>query len=55
MVLESERLYLEEFTINDASFFYKLVNDPDWIKYIGDRNKIQNTEFCCKCAYKLLF
>lgn len=38
MVLESERLYLEEFTINDAPFFYQLVNDPDWIKYIGDRN-----------------
>lgn len=38
MVLESERLYLEEFTINDASFFHELVNDPDWIKYIGDRN-----------------
>ena len=38
MILASERLTLEEFTTNDASFFYNLVNDPDWIKYIGDRN-----------------
>lgn len=38
MVLETERLILEEFTLQDATFFYKLVNDPDWIKYIGDRN-----------------
>ena len=38
MILESERLLLEKFTINDAPFFYNLVNDPDWVKYIGDRN-----------------
>ncbi len=38
MELKSERLILSEFTKNDASFFYDLANDPDFIKYIGDRN-----------------
>ncbi len=38
MELKSKRLILSEFTKNDASFFYELANDPDFIKYIGDRN-----------------
>jgi RimJ/RimL family protein N-acetyltransferase len=38
MIIETNRLTLQEFSINDAAFFYDLVNDPDWIKYIGDRN-----------------
>ncbi len=38
MELKSERLILSEFAKNDASFFYDLANDPDFIKYIGDRN-----------------
>lgn len=37
MIFESERLYLSEFTTKDAPFFYQLVNDPDWIKHIGNR------------------
>ena len=37
MILETERLTLSEFTKEDALFFYDLVNDPDWIRYIGDR------------------
>jgi RimJ/RimL family protein N-acetyltransferase len=38
MILETERLILSELTINDAPFFYDLVNDPAWIQFIGDRN-----------------
>lgn len=38
MELKSERLILSEFTKKDASFFYELANDPDFIKYIGDRD-----------------
>ncbi|NNC70666.1 MAG: GNAT family N-acetyltransferase [Flavobacteriaceae bacterium] len=38
MLLETERLVLTELTIDDAPFFYELVNDPDWIRFIGDRN-----------------
>lgn len=38
MTFTSERLTLSKFTINDASFFYDLANDADFLKYIGDRN-----------------
>ncbi len=37
-ILESERLLLREFTIDDATFILTLVNTPSWIKFIGDRN-----------------
>ena len=38
IVAETERLLLSKFTINDAAFFMELVNTPNWIKYIGERN-----------------
>ena len=37
MVTESERLLLREMNVDDAPFILELLNDPDWIKYIGDR------------------
>lgn len=37
-VLETERLALRRFTLDDAAFAYALVNDPAWIEHIGDRN-----------------
>lgn len=36
-VLETERLKLHEFTANDAEFVLRLVNDPAFLRYIGDR------------------
>ena len=36
-MIETERLTLREFTPDDAPFVLALVNDPDWITYIGDR------------------
>lgn len=38
MKLETERLFIQELTEKDAPFFYNLVNDPDWLRFIGDRN-----------------
>ena len=38
MKLETERLIIQELTIEDAPFFYNLVNDPDWLRFVGDRN-----------------
>ena len=32
------RLTLTEFTAADAPFIVRLLNDPDWIRFIGDRN-----------------
>ena len=36
-VLETERLALRWLDAADAGFVLELVNDPDWLRYIGDR------------------
>ncbi len=36
-VLETERLRLRRLDASDAAFILRLVNDPDWLRYIGDR------------------
>ncbi|MGB0390794.1 MAG: GNAT family N-acetyltransferase [Salibacteraceae bacterium] len=35
-IIETKRLFLREFKISDASFFYELNNDPVVMKYTGD-------------------
>lgn len=37
-LLETERLILRELTTNDAEFMLNLMNDPSWLRFIGDRN-----------------
>ena len=37
-ISETNRLIISELSLKDAPFFLKLVNTPNWIKYIGDRN-----------------
>jgi [ribosomal protein S5]-alanine N-acetyltransferase len=37
MIGETERLRLRELTTDDAAFILRLVNDPAWIEFIGDR------------------
>ncbi|MCU6496790.1 GNAT family N-acetyltransferase [Rugamonas sp. A1-17] len=36
-ILETERLSLRTITIEDAAFYYELVNDPTWLEFIGDK------------------
>jgi RimJ/RimL family protein N-acetyltransferase len=36
-VLETERLALRRLSAEDAGFILELVNDPDWLRFIGDR------------------
>ena len=36
-VLETERLILRRLDEGDADFIFELVNDPDWLRYIGDK------------------
>lgn len=36
-ILETERLVLRHFTVDDSSFILRLVNEPSWIEHIGDR------------------
>lgn len=38
MILETERLILREIVESDAEFILDLLNQPSFIKYIGDRN-----------------
>jgi RimJ/RimL family protein N-acetyltransferase len=35
--LRSARLRLRPFTLDDAAFIVELVNDPDWLRFIGDK------------------
>jgi len=37
VVLETDRLNLREYTVGDAPFLLRLVNDPAWLLHIGDR------------------
>ena len=42
-ILETERLCLRELDLNDAEFIIKLLNTPNWLAYIGDKN-VRTTE-----------
>ena len=37
-VIETKRLDIYQLTLKDAGFILELVNDPDFIRFIGDRN-----------------
>jgi len=36
--IESERIFLRPFTLEDSGFILELLNTEGWIRYIGDRN-----------------
>lgn len=36
-VLETERLVLRRFTVEDDAFILELLNDPAWLRFIGDK------------------
>ena len=36
-ILETERLILRELTADDAAFILQLVNEPAWLRFIGDK------------------
>jgi RimJ/RimL family protein N-acetyltransferase len=36
-VADTERLSLRHLALTDAAFILELVNDPDWLRHIGDR------------------
>ncbi|MFY7672007.1 GNAT family N-acetyltransferase [Tenacibaculum sp. MEBiC06402] len=37
MLIESDRLFIREATVDDASFYFELFNDSDWITFINDK------------------
>ena len=38
VLIETDRLILREFSLDDAEFVLKLVNEPSWVENIGDKN-----------------
>ena len=38
MIIQTERLIIDEISLDDANFFVRLVNSRNWLRYIGDRN-----------------
>ena len=38
MVLETDRLTIRWFTADDAEFILRLLNEPSWIRFIGNRH-----------------
>ncbi|UII35144.1 GNAT family N-acetyltransferase [Fulvivirga ulvae] len=42
-VLETDRLLLSKLKVDDAPFILRLVNEPSWLRYIGDRG-VKNLE-----------
>lgn len=37
VVLRTERLQLRQFTLDDAAFILRLLNEPSFVRYIGDK------------------
>ncbi|WP_194778042.1 GNAT family N-acetyltransferase [Pararhodonellum marinum] len=37
VILETERLRLQEFTLDDCNFIVQLLNSPGWLRNIGDK------------------
>lgn len=42
-ILETERLVLRQLNSRDAAFILRLVNEPSWLRYIGDKG-VSTTE-----------
>ncbi|HWA35135.1 MAG TPA: hypothetical protein VG737_13435, partial [Cyclobacteriaceae bacterium] len=36
--LRTPRLLLRKASVGDSEFFFKLVNSPGWLRFIGNRN-----------------
>lgn len=56
-IIETERLILRLQTTDDADFILELVNDPSWLRFIGDRG-VRTVEDACEyivnglCTYE---
>ncbi|MBE9102588.1 GNAT family N-acetyltransferase [Vacuolonema iberomarrocanum] len=37
-ILDTDRLTLRQVSLEDAEFIFRLLNEPSWLQYIGDKN-----------------
>ena len=44
LVCETQRLRLRWITTDDAAFIMNLLNDPDWVRFVGDQNSHNLTD-----------
>jgi ribosomal-protein-alanine N-acetyltransferase len=51
---ETPRLVLRRFTLDDAEFVRELVNEPGWLRFIGDRNVHTPEQACAYIEKRLL-
>ncbi len=51
--IETERLFIRPLEEDDSPFFYKLLNSPSWLEYIGNRN-IQTENEAKKYIQKII-
>ena len=50
-ILQTERLVLRRLSTDDSPFIVQLLNDPDWLRFIGDksvRTLEQARDYLCK-------
>jgi RimJ/RimL family protein N-acetyltransferase len=53
-LLETDRLRLREFTIDDADLMLEILNEPGFIRYVADRNVRTTREAAAYLAEKIL-
>ena len=51
--LTTERLILNNLSLNDTAFIYELVNTPEWIRFIGQRH-VNNLEDAANYINRIL-
>jgi RimJ/RimL family protein N-acetyltransferase len=46
-ILETGRLVLRQLSADDAPFIVRMLNDPDWLRFIGDKS-VRSLEDACE-------
>ena len=46
IIAETDRTTIHRITLTDAPFVLRLVNSPEWLRYIGDRGVTSEREAC---------
>lgn len=54
MILETRRLLVREFSLDDDAFIFRLMTDPSWIQFIGDRGFTEVADARSYLAGKLI-
>ena len=53
-ITETKRLFIDEASTDDAYFFFRLMNSPGWLTYIGNRNIKSETDAVTYITEKII-